>query len=385
MIDSAAVHERSVHLAASLAERAEDAEACRRLPQATIDDLVEQDLLAMVVPTSLGGHGLGVSALADCTRILGHTCPASAWTISFLIMHSWLLGKFPPEARAELFSPERPWALAPAPLAPTGTLQVTDGGFFVSGRWEWATGVHHADWVMVHAVQTEPEFATRFALVPIDQVEIIDVWHTSGMRATGSDTVVLDAVFVPTHRTLPAPQLLLGGDGIDGDGMANLPVPQVLALIAAAPALGAAEAAVEMFRERIAERVLAYSMGDRAIEQPAAQIRLGTVMSDLAAARIRWDDAVAELDSYVGRGDMPLDRRMATRLSASATVRAARSIINTIAEGAGASVYFSSHPLQRLQRDIEVLKGHVIFDWDRTTELAGRVALGLPLQPTDMV
>lgn len=385
MLDSNDVHERSACLAAALADRADEAESVRRLPQATIDDLVELDLLPMVVPTSLGGHGLGVSALAACSRILGHACPASAWTISFLIMHSWLLGKFPAEARAELFSPQRPWALAPAPLAPTGTLQATDGGFLVSGRWEWATGVHHADWVMVHAVQSEPEFATHFVLVPIDQVGIEDVWHTSGMRATGSNTVVLDGVFVPAHRTLPAPQLLLGGDGLDGDGMANLPVPQVLALVAAAPALGAAEAAVEMFRERIAKRVLAYSMGDRAVEQPAAQIRLGTVMSDLAAARIRWDAAVAELDSFAGRGEMPLERRMALRLTASATVRASRSIINTIAEGAGASVYFSSHPLQRLQRDVEVLKGHVIFDWDRTTELAGRVALGLPLQPTDMV
>ena len=52
--------------------------------------------------------------------------------------------------------------------------------------------------------------------------------------------------------------------------------------------------------------------------------------------------------------------------------------------GAGASVYFESHPLQRLQRDVETLKGHVVFDWDRAAELAGRVLLGQPLQPTDM-
>ena len=76
---------------------------------------------------------------------------------------------------------------------------------------------------------------------------------------------------------------------------------------------------------------------------------------------------------------------MALRLTAAATVRAARSIVGTIAEGAGASVYFNSSPFQRIQRDLEVLKGHVIFDWDRTTELAGRVALDLPVKPTDMV
>jgi hypothetical protein len=47
-------------------------------------------------------------------------------------------------------------------------------------------------------------------------------------------------------------------------------------------------------------------------------------------------------------------------------------------------VYATSHPIQRLQRDVETLKGHVVFDWDRTTELAGRVMLGHPLRPTDL-
>lgn len=376
---------RAEELSLSLAERAEAAESLRRLPDTTIDDLAELDLLPMVVPTSLGGHGLGLQSLAHTARVLAHGCVASAWTSSFLVMHSWLLGKFPAEARAEFFTPSQPWALTPAPLAPTGTITATDGGYIVDGRWEWATGVHHGDWVMVHAIQAEPEFATRFVVVPLADATIEDVWHTSGMRATGSDTVVLDDVFVPEHRAVPAEQLFVGGEPLEGDGMARLPAIQVLALVAAAPALGAAERAVDLYRERVADRVLAYSLGDRAVEQPAAQMRLGSAMSDLAMVRTQWDAAVEELASYTGRGDVPLDRRAALRLAAAATVRGARSVINTIAEGAGASVYFDASPFQRLQRDVEVLKGHAIFDWDRATELAGRVALGLPQQPTDMV
>lgn len=376
---------RCEQLSLSLADRAEEAETLRRLPDATIDDLVEFDLLRMVVPTSLGGHGLGVSSLAHTARILGHGCVASAWTSSFLIMHSWMLGRFPAEARAEFFTPTKPWTLTPAPLAPTGTLTETDGGYIVNGRWEWATGVHHGDWVMVHAIQTEPDFATRFVVAPLADATIEDVWHTSGMCATGSDTVALDNVFVPEHRAVLAEQLFVGGEPLDGDGMARLPAIQVLALVAAAPALGAAERAVDLYRERVASRVLAYSLGDRAVEQPAAQMRLGSVMSDLAMVRTQWDAAVDELATYTGQGDVPLDRRAALRVAAAATVRGARSIINTIAEGAGASVYFASSPFQRLQRDVEVLKGHAIFDWDRATELAGRVALGLPQKPTDMV
>lgn len=379
------VLERCEGLSRLLATHADEAESLRRLPPAVLGAVRDADLFPMVVPTSLGGHGLGIDTLAHSTRVLAHGCPASAWTISFLVMHSWMLGKFGPQARAEFFGPHKPYLLTPAPLAPTGTVTPVDRGYRVSGRWEWATGILHAESVMVHAVQTEPEFTTCFAVVPISEATIEDVWFTSGMRATGSNTVRLDDVFVPAHRVVAAKTMLFAGECIEGDAMAALPVPQVLALVAAAPALGAAEAAVDLFRKRVSERVLAYSMGDRQQDQPVSQARLGTAISDLAMARSHWEQALTELAACAGTSRVPLDRRMSMRLAAAATVRTARSVISTVCEGSGASIYFSTSALQRLQRDIAVLKGHVIFDWDRTAELAGRVSLGLPPRPTDMV
>ena len=87
----------------------------------------------------------------------------------------------------------------------------------------------------------------------------------------------------------------------------------------------------------------------------------------------------------VADADRPDDLlRARTRLAAAAAVRSSRLIVGAVGEGSGASVYACSHPLQRLQRDVETLKGHVIFDWDRATELAGQVMLGRALGPTDM-
>ena len=128
-------------------------------------------------------------------------------------------------------------------------------------------------------------------------------------------------------------------------------------------------------------RQLAEHLGFDAQEQ----VRLATAMSDLTAARVRWDVAIADLVEAGSAGAATEEIRVATRLAAAATVRASRSVISTVCEGAGASVYFDHAPLQRLQRDVEVLKGHVMFDWDRTTELAGRFALGFPLGPMDLV
>jgi len=380
--------DRCASLVAVVAEAAPDGERARRVPERVIDAARDAGFFRAIVPTSLGGAGFGVDVLADCTRVLAHGCPATAWTLSFLALHGWLLSKLPPAGRDEVFA-EGPTPFAPAPLAPTGKAVPADGGFVVDGRWEWATAVAHAEWVMVHAIEIGPTLATRFVVLPIAEVTVDDVWFTSGMRATGSNTVRIEGRFVPAHRTIAAPDLLDARTTVDGDGLAGLPVASVLALVASAPALGAAEAAVQLYQERLATRVLAYSLGDKAAEQPAAQVRLATALDALRSARARWDGALARLGRARADGDVvePLSEadRVDLRLAAASVVRTARAAIGLVCEGAGASVYFESHPLQRLQRDVETLKGHVIFDWDRTAELAGRHALGFGLRPTDLV
>jgi len=385
-IGSAEMLARSHKMVDGLTTRAAEAEHLRRLPDATMAEAVDADLFRMVVPTSLGGLGLGLDTLANSTRVLATGCPASAWTLSFLIMHNWLLTRFGAEFRDELFS-RQPWALAPAPLNPTGTATPADGGYVVRGRWEWATGVEHADWVILHAVVARQDaLETRFVVLPRGDVEVDDVWHTSGMRATGSNVIRVADTFVPAYRTVSAEQMMRpSSDPAAGDAMAPYPVVPVLALMAAAPAVGAAESCVELFRRRLSERVLAYTLGTKQADEPASRVRLATALAEVRAARSVWDDALAKLAGTAADGEPTVSDRMDARLAAASTVRLARQAISTVCEGSGASVYATTSPLQRLQRDVEVLKGHVIFDWDRCAELAGRIQLGLAVAPTDMV
>ena len=383
VMDDAELRARCESLVPVLRDQADDGETQRRVPEATVLAFHDADLFRAIVPTELGGHGLGLASVANGTRLLAHGCPAQAWTLSFLVLHGWLLARLPERGRAEVFA-DGPVALAPAPLAPTGQVERVDGGFVLTGRWEWATGVAHAAWVMVHALDTA-DFVSHFAVLPIDEVVVDDDWFTSGMRATGSSTSRVEGRVVPEQRTIPAASLLDGGVPLQGDGLAGTPVAPVLGLVAAAPALGAAEAVVDLYRERLATRVLAYSLGDKAAEQPAAQVRLATAMSDLTSARARWDAAIATVAAAASERAVDERLRVEARVASAATVRASRRVIADVCDGAGASVYRSSHPIQRFQRDVETLKGHVLFDWDRTAELAGRFALGFDLRPTDLV
>jgi alkylation response protein AidB-like acyl-CoA dehydrogenase len=375
--------ERCAALAPELAAGAADGERQRRVPDRVLARIEDTDVLRAIVPPSLCGHGLGLRALCDGTRALANGCPATAWTASFLMLHAWMLGRFPAVGRAELFANGR-IPTAAAPLAPTGTLTPTNGGYRVAGNWEWATAIAHSDWCIVHGLDTSVDLGTRFAALPVAEVTVEDRWFTSGMRATGSNVVVVDDVFVPAHRTVAGDQLRGRGSGVPDDQLANLPLLSVLALTASAPAVGAAEAATEHFVDRTRRRVLAYSLGDRAADQPLTQARLASIASALTTMRAGWFAAIDELERVAATTAPDELLRVRTRLAAAAAVRASRSIIGDVGEGAGASVYATSHPIQRLQRDVETLKGHVVFDWDRTTELAGRVMLGHPLRPTDL-
>lgn len=380
---------RCEDLAPTLEARAAEAETLRRLPDATVADLTDAGFFSLLAPTTVGGGGSGLEAIGQCTRALAHGCPATAWTASFFALHQWFLAHFPPEAQAEVFGGGRP-VLAPAALAPTGSLTPDGDGYRLTGRWSWATGVMHADWVVVTGVLAgEGRFELRFCLLPISDVTIEDVWFMAGMRATGSNDVVVEDVVVPAHRTVDLAELTGDGDtaGSAGhpDPFLRMPLQPVLTLTAAAPALGAAERAVEWFRDRMASRVLAYSLGDRQADQPAAQVRLATALATVRAARAVWEGAIRSVERASATGPLSVDHRAASRLSAAHTVKLAREAINVVAEGAGASAYAESSPLQRLQRDVETLKGHVVFDWDRTAELTGRIAVGQPPRPGDLL
>ena len=369
--------------------RALEAERVRQLPAETVEEASAAGFFRALMPAELGGTESGLDAVANATRTLAHGCVSSAWTLSFITLHNWLISRGSADLHQAVFG-DRDEARIPCPLAPGGTAKPVDGGYVISGRWEWATAVQHADEVMVHAFVDQPDvIETRFAVTPIDTVTVEDVWNTAGMRGTGSNTVVLDEVFVPSERTFSGEEFRSAeppGTALFDDPMLRHPVTPVLCLMAAAPALGGAEAAVDLLREQGKSRVLAYSLGDRQAEQPAAQVRLSTALATIRAARLVWQDAIDQLTERVAAGDVD-DRiwRGSIRLAAAHTVRLSIEAVGIVLEGAGASVHFEDAALQRISRDLHTLRGHVVFDWDRAAQLAGRLELGLEPGPVDML
>jgi alkylation response protein AidB-like acyl-CoA dehydrogenase len=380
----------SQEFVARLAERAQEAEGLRELPAATIDDLNASGFTELLVPARYGGRQADFPAILDPVRRMAHGCASSAWTIGFFALHNWMLALFGERAQEEAFS-TRPF-LAPAPLAPTGRGVPTGEGIRLTGRWSWATGVMHGNWIIVGAVCGSEEdpagIYPALALLPAGEFAIEDVWHTDGMRATGSNDVVITDVFVPAHRLVRVSDIYRGtapGAGLHDADTYRWPMVPALALLAAMPALGSAERAADIYTERLSQRVLAYE-GVTQKDKPIAQAHLAEARIRLRALRGLLADTVGEIETTVAAGDpVPRPARADARLAAAHIVHESRAVIADLLEASGASAHFLDNPLQRIKRDVDVICGHVVFDYDTSRELAGALTLGMKVSRTAMV
>ncbi|OMC41216.1 acyl-CoA dehydrogenase [Mycobacterium sp. GA-1841] len=376
---------------ARLADRAAEAEELRRLPDATVTDLVDSGFTELLVPARFGGRQAAFPAILDPVRQMAHGCTSSAWTIGFLALHNWMLALFGEQAQQEAFA-DRPF-LAPAPLAPTGRGLPVEGGIRLTGRWSWATGVMHGNWIIVAALcGPDDALYPALALLPIGDVSVADVWHTDGMRATGSNDAIASDVFVPEHRLVKVLDIYSGtapGAGLHGSGLESTayrwPMVPALALLAAMPALGSAERVIEIYAERLGERVLPYE-GVMQKDKPIAQAHLAEAQVRMRAVRALLADTVGEIEGIVAAGDsVEKPVRAQARLAAAHIVSESRSVISALMGAGGASIHFLSNPLQRFKRDVDVLSGHVVFDYDTSRELAGALALGMKIPRTSMI
>jgi alkylation response protein AidB-like acyl-CoA dehydrogenase len=370
-----------------LAERADDAERLRRLPDATVADLASSGFTELLVPTRYGGRQADFPAILDPVRRMAHACTSSAWTIGFYALHNWMLALFSEQAQNEAFA-TRPF-LAPAPLAPTGRGVAVDGGIRLTGRWSWATGVMAGNWVIVGALcGPDDSIYPALALLPAGDFTIEDTWHTDGMRATGSNDVAITDAFVPEHRIVRVTDIYGGtapGAGLHDCATYRWPMVPALALLAAMPALGSAERVTDLYASRLAERVLPYE-GVMQKDKPIAQAHLGEARVRLRALHGLLADTVGQIETILATRDF-VDRpvRGEARMAAAHIVHESRAVITSLSEASGASAHFLASPLQRFKRDVDVISGHVVFDYDTGRELAGALALGMRIPRTAMV
>ncbi len=357
-----------------LKERAALTEELRRLPEETVADLLASGLYRIGVPVRYGGLDVDYALLLDVAAELGRACPATAWCYGLWGAHAWLVGYWPEPAQEEVFG-SNPDALCSSSLnVGRSVCTPVDGGYRLSGRWEFSSGCDAASWVMLGV----PGIGERnWALVPRGDYEIVDTWFVSGPRGSGSKDIVVDDIFIPSHRIL---DVTTAGDGdwtgweLHGQSRYRVPIPALLGWDLVAPMLGIAQGMLDEFIAKTAGTSGAAKSADAA----AVHIRVSQAAAEIDAGRALMTRDVREaLDrADAGGGFTTLERAKYRRDKAYVTQLCLQAV-NRIFDISGGHGLFESDPLQRFHRDAHAVAHRDTLIMDLGGQEYGRVVLGL--------
>jgi indole-3-acetate monooxygenase len=362
----------AVHrLTPDIAGRAAEIEAARRLPPDLLDQLVAAGCFRLLVPATYGGIEADLPAAIDVFEALARADTSVGWTV-MIGAGSWCdLAGLPRPTFDDLFA-RGPDVITAGVFNPTATIAAVDGGYRVTGRWAFASGCEHADWIFgncVEAVDGPPQL--RVALFTPEQIQIEDTWTVSGLAGTGSHHFRADDVVVPAERTAVAP----AHEPCIDTPILRVPAPSAFALVIASIAIGTAQGALDDIVALAVDKVPLLAPGPLAAN-PLFQFELARADTELRAAQaLLHDTAAATWDTITSRSPLTLEARARIRAAAVwITERAAAVVDAAYRSGGGSSVYAAS-PLQRRRRDIHAVTQHVLVRPDTLTT-AGAVLAG---------
>jgi len=358
------------------------AEQQRELSHEAYDAMFGANLFAMLAPKARGGLELHPVEAMRVWEAVARIDSAAAWN---LVMNGTITGFIawlPADGADELLA-DGPTTVAGALFPPQPAIRV-DGGWRVTGHVPYASGCANAKWLALPAVEmdgdkpkVDPETgrpAPFGVFFPRDEGEILDTWHTVGMRGTGSADIAVDNLFIPDRRTMPVKPLDKPAPGFEGPLYRMVPWLSILG--EATVSVGIAAAAVEELIELVKKKTPAYNTTPLR-EQQLAQFVIGKAKSRVEAARDTLHRAAEEGFDDVGDGSLlSWDAKIRLQLAVCFAAEACAEAVRLVCDGAGASAVRTGQPFERHLRDIQVLTQHSSKSSPRYAS-AGRLMLGL--------
>jgi 3-hydroxy-9,10-secoandrosta-1,3,5(10)-triene-9,17-dione monooxygenase len=323
-------------------------------------------------------------AVVDIVAELARGCPSTAWNVGNLGCHHWILAYYEPQTQHEVWD-ENPDALIASSIAlAAGRGRKVDGGFVVSGKWPFSSGVDNCQWnmlaVTVYGDDGKTPVDWRLCIVPKKDYAIIDTWYAMGMVGTGSKDIEVKEVFVPERRALALTRCRGGlehpGAAINSGPLFRVPIVASAGHPLSATALGAAQGAFESVKESFTKRVGTYT-GAKVADFQAVQIKLAEARCLIDSATALMRDSARGFDAFAERNEVPdLETKLRWRAQNAYAVRQARQAVETLWSCYGANGIYTRDPLQRYLRDLQAINQHFSFNFDIAGAAYGTFALG---------
>jgi alkylation response protein AidB-like acyl-CoA dehydrogenase len=384
--DAHALIEKARALAPILRERATATGKARRVPKETIQDFWDAGLWYLLKPKKFGGPELRPDVAFSVANELARGDGSAGWIWAVFTIHDLLVALWPEEFQHEYWAKD---TLSASSFAPMGKAAPASGGFRISGKWTFCSGVDNADWLLLGTFFGPPSGGSpmpdiRYVMIPRGEAEVIDDWHVFGLRGTGSKSVAVQDVFVPNHRILGLAEMVQGttpGSRVHDSPLYKAPVWSLIPFTISSPANGIARGGLDAFLHEMKVREGSYDHSPLA-KKPGIQLAVAEASAMIDAADLLYRRSFREtIDKVMGGEPISVEHRARSRRDQGYSVLMARQAAEKLFSAtAGRGLYEGNH-VQRSFADLQALQGHIVAGWEMPAYSYGQVMLGG--QPSD--
>lgn len=363
-------------------------EKAGRLSDETVQILDELGVFRISIPLEYGGLAFSTADQRRVYTAVGKAAGSTGWVSWVTTTHVRWIAMFSERAKDEVYGMDWVGPRVSGVISGhgPGRGRRVEGGFMLSGRWPFCSGCRHTAWSILGAMGERPDGSpdVMLMLVPAAELEIIDDWAVSGMKASGSNTVQLaEEVFVPAHRVLRI------ADANSGNWASVPPPGQVLfrnnfvtytTVLSGSTPLGMARGALDYYRQRLDKRGIVATDYRVQSEAPVTHLQLAEAISRIDAAERLLAADCEELDRRAATGE-PCDDLFQAKIKfdVATSVRGCAEAIDILHRGSGAATIHETNPMQRYARDARVATVHAQFNYETCAENYGRALCGKPL------
>lgn len=363
------VLDRVEQIAAQLASTAEDTEHLGKLCDDSVSLIRQAGVMRMLQPSDFGGFAAHPAEFAETVMAVAGACGSTGWVCGVGGVHPWEMALMDRRLQTEVWGDDPDIWIA-SPYAAQGTATPTDGGYLLTGRWNFSSGTDHCDWIFLGALVSETDGAAaqprqmlHVVLPRTDYTIVEDSWNVIGLAGTGSKDIIVDNAFVPSYRTIDSEEIASGDQIAEKAGRAEtlyrLPFWAMFPLGITAAVIGITEGALAAHLHYQRNRVSA--TGTKIKDDPYVLYAISEAAAEIAASRAQLLNGISRLYDLADAGkSITFEDRAVVRRDQIRCAWRAVAAADEIFARSGGNAARKTNPLQRFWRDAHVGLGHAI-------------------------
>lgn len=345
---------RAESLGEVIRAHATQADQIRHLPNEVAAAFAAHQLYRLGAPIAIGGADAEPTTQMRVIEEVSRSDGSAGWNLMIGIETFALVGPSMATCKEIVADPS---VIMASSTAAVGEARPCEGGWLINGQWQFASGVHnaHVFGATVRKINEhgESDEVRYYAILPKGRFEIVDTWHVSGLRGSGShDVRIVDQVVADTHVVATL------GHGDMPSNQLSIPLNVRLTFNKIAVALGIARAAIEAFIELAHGKTPRFA-NKKLKDRPFAQRQLAKAEARIRGHRAAVYEHTERVTEICYRGDRLSDENIAiAHLLASEATTGCVYVVESLLEAAGTSANYLGHPLEKHARDIRVVRQH---------------------------